>query len=138
MFGLCVFPVAFQWLLRWQLRRAVKRALSAKPVLIRERTAWNALAAEPVPVVGCPAESMSGPLPAPATPPIRARVAAAGAGQLALYAAEGQQVLVPRGWHCIELYGSGGAVLLVTPHFYTAAILPGANRLSGPRSNYRC
>ncbi len=72
---------------------------------------------------------MSGPVPAPATPPVGARVPAAGAGQLALYAAEGQQVLAPRGWHCLEIHGSGGAFLLVTPDPYTAATLPDTNRL---------
>ena len=41
-------------------------------------------------------------------------------------------MLASRGWHCIEVYGAGGAFLLVTPHLYTAATLPGANRLAGP------
>ena len=92
----------------------------------------GAHAAEPAPFVGCPAEGMSGPVAAPATPPADARVPASHAGQLALYAAEGQQVLAPRGWHCIEIYGSGGAFLLVTPRSYTAATLPDTNRLAGP------
>ena len=92
----------------------------------------HARAAEPAPVVGCPAEGMSGPVPARAAPPVDARVPAGGAGQLALYAAEGQQILAPRGWHCIEIYGSGGAFLLVTPDPYTAATLPDTNRLAGP------
>ena len=71
---------------------------------------------------------MSGPVEAPAKPPAYAR----GPGQLALYAAEGQQVLAPRGWPRIEIYGSGGAFLLVTPHPYTAATLPDTNKLVGP------
>ena len=29
-------------------------------------------------------------------------------------------VLAPRGWHCIEMYGSGGAFLLVTPEPHSA------------------
>jgi len=35
--------------------------------------------------------------------------------QLAYYASEGMGVLAPRGWHCAEVYGSSGAVLVVTP-----------------------
>ncbi len=94
----------------------------------------NVRAAEPerAPFVGCPAEGMSGPVPAPPIPPVDARVPAADTRQLALYAAEGQQVLAPSGWHCIEIYGSGGAFLLVTPRPYTAATLPKTNELVGP------
>lgn len=41
-FGLCIFPVAFQWLRRRQLRRAVTRALENKPSSSAERTArWD-------------------------------------------------------------------------------------------------
>ena len=75
---------------------------------------------------------MSRPVPAPAIPPASTRVPAAHAGQLALYAAEGQQVFAPRGWHCIETYGSEGAILLVTPRPYTATAFPDANSLAGP------
>ena len=81
--------------------------------------------------VGCPADGMSGPAPAPAAPPPAQRVPPRGDG-LALYAAAGMNVLAPRGWHCFEMYGSGGAVLLVTPRRYTAATFPGQNTLSGP------
>ena len=92
----------------------------------------DARAGAHVPFVGCPTEGMSGPVAAPAKPPAYARAPAAQAGQLALYVAEGQQVLAPGGWHCIEIYGSGGAFLLVTPHSYTAATLPETNKLVGP------
>ena len=92
----------------------------------------NAHAAGSVPFVGCPAEGMSGPEPAPATPPADAFIPTPDAGQLALYAAAGLHVLAPRGWHCVEIYGSGGAFLLVTPHPYSAATLPGFNKLVGP------
>ena len=92
----------------------------------------SALAAEPVPFVGCPAEGMSGPVPAPAAPPADVRGPAAHAGRLALYGAEGLRVLAPRGWHCIGTYGSGGASLLVTPRPYTAVTLPSFNGLAGP------
>lgn len=80
------------------------------------------------PFVGCPADGMSGPAPPPANP----HIPVAHTNQLALYAAAGMKVLAPRGWHCIEMYGSGGAVLLVTPHLYTADTLPGFKTLVGP------
>ena len=97
-------------------------------------SAWigGAQAAEHAPFVGCPAEGMSGPVPAPTTLPTNVRVLAPHAGQLELYVAEGLEVLAPRGWHCIEIYGSGGAFLLVTPRSYTANTLPETNRLAGP------
>lgn len=72
---------------------------------------------------------MGGPVPAPAaaaSPAVRA------AGHLSYYASAGLGVLAPRGWHCLGLYGSGGASLLVTPRRYTAASLPGFNQLAGP------
>ena len=80
------------------------------------------------PFVGCPADGMSGPTPPPASP----LIPIAHTDQLALYAAAGMNVLAPRGWHCIEMYGSGGAMLLVTPHLYTADTLPGFKTLVGP------
>lgn len=92
----------------------------------------NAQAVELAPFVGCAAEGMSGPVPAPAVAPADAHVPTVHAGQLALYAAEGMRVLAPRGWHCIEIYDFGGAFLLVTPRLYTAATFPDANKLAGP------
>ena len=85
-----------------------------------------------MPFVGCPAEGMSGPVPAPTEPPADERPLADHAGQLALYAAPGMSVLAPRGWRCIEIYHSGGALLLVTPDPYTLANFPGTNTLGGP------
>ncbi len=41
-------------------------------------------------------------------------------------------LLAPRGWHCRETYGSGGAVLLVTPRSYAADGPPGFDSLAGP------
>ena len=95
---------------------------------------WSgvAQAAGLMPFVGCPAEGMSGPVPAPAEPPANKRLLADHAGRLALYAASGMSVLAPHGWRCIEIYHSGGALLLVTPHPYTLATFPGTNTLDGP------
>lgn len=85
-----------------------------------------------VPFVGCPAEGMSGPAAAPRAPPHRPVLPGASASKLALYAAEGMAVLAPRGWHCIEVYGSGGAFLLVTPEPHTAEELQVFRPLKGP------
>ena len=120
-----------------QPRMQVRQTLAPRMVMVSMLLVgclWfgNLRAAESVPFVGCPAEGMSGPVPAPVIPPTDARPLAAHAEQLALYAAEGMKVLAPRGWHCIEIYGSGGAFLLVTPRLYTAATLPDTNRLTGP------
>ncbi len=75
---------------------------------------------------------MSGPAPAPAAPPRVPMVPAAAARELAVYAAQGMTLLAPRGWHCREAYGSGGAVLLVTPRSYAADDMPGFDSLAGP------
>lgn len=94
--------------------------------------ALPAAALAAVPVVGCPADGMSGhvaaPSPLPAAPPVPARAAR----DLAFYAAPDLAVLAPNGWHCLDLYGSGGAFLLVTPRSYTADTLPGFGALTGP------
>ena len=91
----------------------------------------DARAASAAASVGCAADGMSGPVPAPAVLPAAPRLPAR-AGALALYAAEGMQILAPTGWHCIEVYGSDGAFLVVTPRSYTSATLPGINKLTGP------
>ena len=62
---------------------------------------------------------MSGPEAAPAAASMP-RLPAPAAAQLAYYAADGMAVLAPRGWHCLEVYDSAGAVLLVTPDAHTA------------------
>ena len=88
--------------------------------------------AAPPPFVGCPSEGQSGPLPAPTGPLATPVVPKAAARYLADYSSAGLGVLAPRGWHCIAMYGSGGAFLLVTPRRYTADSLPGFNSLIGP------
>ncbi len=85
-----------------------------------------------IPFVGCPAEGMSGPVAAPAGAAMPSGLPAPVAGRLALYRAAGMEVLAPRGWHCIEIYGSGGAVLLVTPGVHGATELQGVRPLAGP------
>jgi hypothetical protein len=72
-----------------------------------------------VPFVGCPTSGWSHAAPPAPAGPSRI-VPAALAPRLAYYASRGLGVLAPRGWHCSEVYGSGGARLLVTPDPETA------------------
>ncbi|MGI3777319.1 MAG: hypothetical protein ACRYGC_08500 [Janthinobacterium lividum] len=81
--------------------------------------------------VGCPAEGMSGPVAAPTGAALSSGLSASVAGKLAHYAAEGTDVLAPRGWYCIEMYGSSGAFLLVTPEPHGADELQDFRPLSG-------
>ena len=39
--------------------------------------------------------------------------------------------MAPRGWHCVELYGSNGSILLVTPERHEPRDLLGSRELSG-------
>jgi hypothetical protein len=72
-----------------------------------------------VPFVGCASDGQMGPLRAPRAGPAP-HVAPALAGRLAFYRSSALGVLAPRGWHCIGLYGSNGAILIVTPAAYRA------------------
>ena len=72
-----------------------------------------------VPFVGCASDGQSGPLPAPRRVAIPT-VPTAAASQLAYYASHDLGVLAPRGWHCLALYGSNGAILIVTPEPHDA------------------
>ena len=85
-----------------------------------------------LPFVDCPSDGQSGPSPPPAAPPARPRLPRAATEDLALSASGGMAVLAPRNWHCIEVYGSDGATLLVTPNHYTMTTLPEIGRLAGP------
>jgi hypothetical protein len=86
-----------------------------------------------VPFVGCAADGQMGPLPAPGAMVRIPVVRAAAAERLAYYASEYLGVLAPRGWHCFTLYGSGGALLLVTPELHDAKdLFRSETRLSGP------
>ena len=69
--------------------------------------------------IGCASEGMSGPVAAPT--PANAGIPmpmlpAPVARTLSYYVSAGElAVLAPSGWHCIQIYGSGGADLFVTP-----------------------
>jgi hypothetical protein len=67
-----------------------------------------------IPFVGCASDGQLGPEPAPrrtAAP----EVPRALEPRLAYYRSEALGVVAPRGWHCFGMYGSNGAILIVTP-----------------------
>jgi hypothetical protein len=69
-----------------------------------------------VPFVGCAADGMSGPVAAPHGRPKPLHIPPAAAARLAYYVVSSNlSVLGPRGWHCHDIYGSGGDELLLTP-----------------------
>jgi hypothetical protein len=86
----------------------------------------------PIPFVGCAADGQTSALEPPSiggTP----KFDTATAEQLAYYASEDLGVLAPRDWHCFELYGSDGAILIVTPERHGADDLFDAKtKLRGP------
>ena len=113
------------------MNRVVFLALSALACLGKS-SAWCAVPDRAIPFVGCPAEGMSGPVAAPTGAALPSSLPASVAGKLAHYTADGMDVLAPRGWHCIEMYGSGGAFLLVTPEPHSADELQTFRPLPGP------
>ena len=69
-----------------------------------------------VPFVGCQSDGQVGPLEAPKDGSKVVQISAQSAQQLAYYKAEeGFGVLAPRGWYCLETYGSSGSSLFVSP-----------------------
>ncbi|HUO23639.1 MAG TPA: hypothetical protein VMU59_14075 [Caulobacteraceae bacterium] len=69
-----------------------------------------------VPFIGCSSDGQLGPQTAPKDDGKAPELSAALAARLGWYVGNYVKgVLAPRGWRCIELYGSNGATLLVTP-----------------------
>ncbi|HEY1836421.1 MAG TPA: hypothetical protein VGG36_02095 [Rhizomicrobium sp.] len=69
-----------------------------------------------IPRIGCPADGQVGPQKAPPNGTKVVQLSPAAANRLAWYVgAYGTHTLAPRGWGCIELSGSNGSMLLVTP-----------------------
>ena len=95
-------------------------------------SARSAAPSRAIPFVGCPAEGISSPVAAPTGTALQSNLPASVADKLAHYAAKGMDVLAPRGWHCIEMCGSGGAFLLVTPEPHSADALQSVRPLRGP------
>jgi hypothetical protein len=68
-----------------------------------------------VPTIACPSDGQQGPQPAPRPRGAVVHLPPDKAAQLAFYASEGVGVLAPRGWNCLEISGSNGSFLIVTP-----------------------
>jgi hypothetical protein len=93
----------------------------------------DAAASDRVPFVACASDGQAGPRPGPKDSGHAPAVAPSLAGKLAYYASADLSVLAPRGWHCIGLYGSNGATLVVTPEAHQAAdVLKPNFHLTGP------
>jgi hypothetical protein len=82
--------------------------------------------------VGCRGDGQAGPRPAPRTGDAPAIMASL-SDRLVYYSAGNEGVLAPRGWHCIELSGSNGSMLIVTPERLNARrLLHRSAPLEGP------
>jgi hypothetical protein len=72
-----------------------------------------------IPTVGCPRSGQSGPENAPALPKTISVVVPAGSEPFVAYYSAHERiasgVLAPRDWKCVEVYGSSGESLYVTP-----------------------
>lgn len=85
--------------------------------------------------VGCPSDGQVGPQAAPPAGVKSMRLDPAIADHLVFYQAAdgyGGGVLGPRGWHCVNLYGSNGSFLVVTKDVVTPVELFQTKRISGP------
>jgi hypothetical protein len=94
---------------------------TAMPVIAQESV--------PVSVIGCPGDGQQGWI----EPPKNLRpifLPKAQADLLAFYIGNELATLAPRAWHCIELYGSNGSILLVTPEWHTSNDLFGSKLLT--------
>ena len=82
-----------------------------------------------VPFVGCSSDGQVGPRPAPkqvrSTPKLESSIAR----KLVFYAGQDLGVLAPRGWHCLELYGSSGSTLIVTPKQHDQDLFEWKNKI---------
>ena len=111
-------------------------ALCATSLLAQEKASKaNSHSTEvSVPFVGCPSDGQAGPIKAPTGSTKSVAITAKAARGLAYYAAGiGDGVLAPRGWHCFEIYGSGGGALFVIPDpIDTANILSISREYLGP------
>jgi len=80
---------------------------------------------------GCRSDGQTGTLAPPKDNGTAPRFPAAIASRLSWYASNSTGgVLAPRGWHCFELYGSNGSLLMVTPDGFGRD--PFKAKLSGP------
>lgn len=85
-----------------------------------------------IPAIGCPSDGQTGPEPAPRRI-VAPSVPRALEPRLAYYRSAALGVVAPRGWHCFGLYGSNGAILIVTPERHGARdLLANPAPLRGP------
>lgn len=63
-----------------------------------------------VPFVGCPSDGQEGPQPPPTGAAHTIHISSKLPGPIAYY----NGVFAPAGWHCLELYGSSGSVIIVS------------------------
>jgi len=95
--------------------------LTIAALSLSAQTTKNTVPLVTVPFIACPSDGQLGPQPAPTPQSRPLALAPSTALQLAYYqAAEGQGVLAPLGWHCLQLIGSDGDFLYVTPSVITA------------------
>ena len=79
---------------------------------------------------GCPANGQTGPVPAPTLSHFT--LPAPLPKGLALYASQDLTAVAPAGWHCLELYGSSGAFLMLKPDAFPQTDSTLEVRISGP------
>ena len=118
----------------WRARAVTVRLsrLIRALVLVSAVTGAQAQSEAGVPFVGCTADGQVGPIAAPRDGPVPA-VPPEAAADLAYYRSEHLGVLAPRGWHCLETYGSNGANLFVSPDPLTFdMMIHGRDGLRGP------
>jgi hypothetical protein len=85
-----------------------------------EKPSSLSLSVSRVPFIGCPAEGMNGPEPAPSGEDKVVHLDDKTIQRLAYYKGTfGPGILAPRGWHCREFYGSNGVILFVMPRWDT-------------------
>ncbi len=103
-----------------RLRFAGSLAVAALVAVTSHALAQSAEKDIAIPLIGCASDGQMGPVAAPASGGKTPRIPQDFAGSLAYYTSAALGVIAPRGWNCFGLYGSGGAVLLVTPERHDA------------------
>jgi hypothetical protein len=98
-----------------EARRVVENT-SGSPAETKPRESSQEALVARLPFVGCRSDGQTGPVGAPEGTEKLVQVGAAASQRLAYYKANySSGVLAPRGWYCLETYGSSGSALFVTP-----------------------
>lgn len=94
------------------------------PIITPEEIASLPLKQQSIRFVGCKSDGQVGPVGAPEGKAVLLPIPAQSAKKLVYYKSKrGPGVLAPNGWHCFGTYGSGGAVLYVSPEQISSADL---------------